>query len=102
MSYLAVSRPPSPVLRPPAVKNETVVWFVFLPVAPVSTAGAAIPAMAGITVAMGLLCALLLGHLLCFHIYLSKSVCLSLSVSLSLSLSVSLCLSLSLSLSVAL
>ncbi|XP_067104775.1 palmitoyltransferase ZDHHC1 isoform X2 [Osmerus mordax] len=52
------------------VKNETVVWFVFLPVAPVSTAGAAIPAMAGITVAMGLLCALLLGHLLCFHIYL--------------------------------
>ncbi|KAG7473503.1 hypothetical protein MATL_G00096590 [Megalops atlanticus] len=52
------------------VKNETVVWFVFLPVAPVSTAGPAIPALAGITIALGLLSALLLGHLLCFHIYL--------------------------------
>ncbi|KAM6980547.1 palmitoyltransferase ZDHHC1 [Aplochiton taeniatus] len=52
------------------VKNETVVWFVFLPVAPVSTAGAAIPALAGVTIALGLLSALLLGHLLCFHIYL--------------------------------
>ncbi|KAL2088410.1 hypothetical protein ACEWY4_015309 [Coilia grayii] len=52
------------------VKNESVVWFVFLPVAPVSTAGPAIPALAGITVALGLLSALLLGHLLCFHIYL--------------------------------
>ncbi|XP_030622405.1 palmitoyltransferase ZDHHC1 [Chanos chanos] len=52
------------------VKNESVVWFVFLPVAPVSTAGPAIPALAGITIALGLLSALLLGHLLCFHIYL--------------------------------
>ncbi|KAG5270079.1 hypothetical protein AALO_G00188460 [Alosa alosa] len=52
------------------VKNESVVWFVFLPVAPVTTAGPAIPALAGITVALGLLSALLLGHLLCFHIYL--------------------------------
>uniref|UniRef100_A0A8C9QPX9 Palmitoyltransferase n=1 Tax=Scleropages formosus TaxID=113540 RepID=A0A8C9QPX9_SCLFO len=52
------------------VRNETVVWFVFLPVAPVSTAGPAIPALAGITIALGLLSALLLGHLLCFHIYL--------------------------------
>ncbi|XP_036391683.1 palmitoyltransferase ZDHHC1 [Megalops cyprinoides] len=52
------------------VKNETVVWFVFLPVAPVSTTGPAIPALAGITIALGLLSALLLGHLLCFHIYL--------------------------------
>ncbi|XP_035251646.1 palmitoyltransferase ZDHHC1 isoform X4 [Anguilla anguilla] len=52
------------------VKNETVVWFVFLPVAPITTAGPAIPALAGVTIALGLLSALLLGHLLCFHIYL--------------------------------
>ncbi|KAL7833740.1 hypothetical protein AOLI_G00287000 [Acnodon oligacanthus] len=52
------------------VKNESVVWFVFLPVAPVSTAGPAIPALAGVTIALGLLSCLLLGHLLCFHIYL--------------------------------
>ncbi|XP_029624171.1 probable palmitoyltransferase ZDHHC1 isoform X3 [Salmo trutta] len=52
------------------VNNETVVWFVFLPVAPVSTAGPAIPVLAGITIALGLLSALLLGHLLCFHFYL--------------------------------
>ncbi|KAA0723399.1 putative palmitoyltransferase ZDHHC1 [Triplophysa tibetana] len=52
------------------VKNESVVWFVFLPVAPVTTAGPAIPALAGVAIAVGLLCALLLGHLLCFHIYL--------------------------------
>jgi len=49
-----------------------VVWFVFLPVAPVTTAGPAIPALAGVTIALGLLSALLLGHLLCFHIYLSE------------------------------
>ncbi|XP_058238024.1 palmitoyltransferase ZDHHC1 isoform X1 [Hemibagrus wyckioides] len=53
-----------------SVKNESVVWFVFLPVAPVSTAGPAIPALAGVTITMGLLSSLLLGHLLCFHIYL--------------------------------
>ncbi|XP_045564229.1 palmitoyltransferase ZDHHC1 isoform X2 [Salmo salar] len=52
------------------VNNETVVWFVFLPVAPVSTAGPVIPVLAGITIALGLLSALLLGHLLCFHFYL--------------------------------
>ncbi|KAJ8248991.1 hypothetical protein GJAV_G00229990 [Gymnothorax javanicus] len=52
------------------VKNETVVWFVFLPVAPITTTGPAIPALAGITIALGLLSALLLGHLLCFHLYL--------------------------------
>ncbi|XP_072574458.1 palmitoyltransferase ZDHHC1 isoform X2 [Paramormyrops kingsleyae] len=52
------------------VSNGTLVWFVFLPVAPVSTSGPAIPALAGITVAIGLLSALLLGHLLCFHMYL--------------------------------
>ncbi|XP_042616237.1 palmitoyltransferase ZDHHC1-like isoform X2 [Cyprinus carpio] len=52
------------------VRNESVVWFVFLPVAPVTTAGPAIPALAGVTIALGLLSALMLGHLLCFHIYL--------------------------------
>ncbi|XP_062846007.1 palmitoyltransferase ZDHHC1 [Trichomycterus rosablanca] len=52
------------------VKNESLVWFVFLPVAPVSTAGPAIPALAGITIGVGLLSSLLLGHLLCFHLYL--------------------------------
>ncbi|XP_016103841.1 probable palmitoyltransferase ZDHHC1 isoform X3 [Sinocyclocheilus grahami] len=52
------------------VRNESVVWFVFLPVAPVTTSGPAIPALAGVTIALGLLSALLLGHLLCFHIYL--------------------------------
>uniref|UniRef100_A0A9J8BRU8 Palmitoyltransferase n=1 Tax=Cyprinus carpio carpio TaxID=630221 RepID=A0A9J8BRU8_CYPCA len=52
------------------VRNESLVWFVFLPVAPVTTAGSAIPALAGVTIALGLLSALLLGHLLCFHIYL--------------------------------
>ncbi|XP_015224046.1 palmitoyltransferase ZDHHC1 isoform X1 [Lepisosteus oculatus] len=52
------------------VQNESVVWFVFLPVAPVSTAGPAIPALAAITIAVGLLSVVLLGHLLCFHIYL--------------------------------
>ncbi|XP_070985735.1 palmitoyltransferase ZDHHC1-like [Oncorhynchus clarkii lewisi] len=52
------------------VRNETVVWFIFLPVAPVSTAGPAIPTLAGLTIALGLLSGLLLGHLLCFHFYL--------------------------------
>ncbi|XP_010894469.4 palmitoyltransferase ZDHHC1 isoform X1 [Esox lucius] len=52
------------------VKNDSVVWFVFLPVAPVSTEGPAIPALAGVTIGLGLLSSLLLGHLLCFHIYL--------------------------------
>ncbi|MBN3299354.1 ZDHC1 palmitoyltransferase, partial [Amia calva] len=52
------------------VRNESVVWFVFLPVAPVSTTGPAIPALAAVTIALGLLSIVLLGHLLCFHIYL--------------------------------
>uniref|UniRef100_A0A4W4H296 Palmitoyltransferase n=1 Tax=Electrophorus electricus TaxID=8005 RepID=A0A4W4H296_ELEEL len=52
------------------VKNESAVWFIFLPVAPFSTSGPAIPALAGVTVALGLLSSLLLGHLLCFHVYL--------------------------------
>uniref|UniRef100_A0A667Y4T0 Palmitoyltransferase n=1 Tax=Myripristis murdjan TaxID=586833 RepID=A0A667Y4T0_9TELE len=52
------------------VKNETTVWFLFLPVAPVSTAAAVIPGLAAVTIALGLLSSILLCHLLCFHIYL--------------------------------
>ncbi|XP_058849888.1 palmitoyltransferase ZDHHC1 isoform X4 [Acipenser ruthenus] len=53
-----------------AVRNDSGIWFVFLPVAPVSTTGPAIPALAAITIALGLLSTILLGHLLIFHIYL--------------------------------
>ncbi|MEQ2273699.1 putative palmitoyltransferase zdhhc1, partial [Xenotaenia resolanae] len=52
------------------VQNETGVWFVFLPVAPLRSAAAAIPVLAAITIALGLLSSVLLCHLLCFHIYL--------------------------------
>ncbi|KAM3877452.1 palmitoyltransferase ZDHHC1 [Diretmus argenteus] len=50
--------------------NETAVWFLFLPVVPVSTAAAAIPALAAVTMGLGLLSSVLLCHLLCFHMYL--------------------------------
>ncbi|RXM33537.1 Tubulin polymerization-promoting protein family member 3 [Acipenser ruthenus] len=53
-----------------SVRNDSGIWFVFLPVAPVSTTGPAIPALAAITIALGLLSTILLGHLLIFHIYL--------------------------------
>ncbi|KAM4593416.1 palmitoyltransferase ZDHHC1 isoform 2-T2 [Odontesthes bonariensis] len=52
------------------VRNETGVWFLFLPVAPLRSAAAVIPALAAVTVALGLLSSVLLCHLLCFHIYL--------------------------------
>ncbi|XP_056134850.1 palmitoyltransferase ZDHHC1 [Lampris incognitus] len=52
------------------VRNETGVWFVFLPVAPISTVGAAIPALAGLSISLGLSSTVLLSHLFCFHIYL--------------------------------
>ncbi|KAM4743882.1 palmitoyltransferase ZDHHC1 isoform 1-T1 [Anableps anableps] len=52
------------------VQNDTGVWFVFLPVAPLRSAAAVIPVLAAVTVAMGLLSSVLLCHLLCFHIYL--------------------------------
>ncbi|XP_049917301.1 palmitoyltransferase ZDHHC1 isoform X2 [Epinephelus moara] len=52
------------------VRNETGVWFVFLPVAPLRSAAAVIPALAAVTIALGLLSSVLLCHLLCFHIYL--------------------------------
>uniref|UniRef100_A0A1A8LX81 Palmitoyltransferase n=2 Tax=Nothobranchius pienaari TaxID=704102 RepID=A0A1A8LX81_9TELE len=52
------------------VGNETGVWFVFLPVAPLRSAAAVIPGLAAVTVTLGLLSSALLCHLLCFHIYL--------------------------------
>uniref|UniRef100_A0A3Q2C8Y8 Palmitoyltransferase n=1 Tax=Cyprinodon variegatus TaxID=28743 RepID=A0A3Q2C8Y8_CYPVA len=52
------------------VQNETGVWFVFLPVAPLRSAAAVIPVLAAVTIALGLLSSGLLCHLLCFHIYL--------------------------------
>uniref|UniRef100_A0A3B5BER7 Palmitoyltransferase n=1 Tax=Stegastes partitus TaxID=144197 RepID=A0A3B5BER7_9TELE len=52
------------------VRNETGVWFVFLPVAPLRSAAAVIPVLAAVTVALSLLSSGLLCHLLCFHIYL--------------------------------
>lgn len=54
------------------LKNHTDVWFVFLPAAPVETQAPAILALAALLILLGLLSTALLGHLLCFHIYLSK------------------------------
>ncbi|XP_047436960.1 palmitoyltransferase ZDHHC1 isoform X2 [Mugil cephalus] len=51
-------------------RNETAVWFVFLPVAPLRSAAAVIPGLAAVTIALALLSSVLLCHLLCFHIYL--------------------------------
>ncbi|XP_012927006.1 probable palmitoyltransferase ZDHHC1 isoform X3 [Heterocephalus glaber] len=53
------------------LKNHTDVWFVFLPAAPVETQAPAILALAALLILLGLLSTALLGHLLCFHIYLS-------------------------------
>ncbi|XP_004066874.1 probable palmitoyltransferase ZDHHC1 isoform X2 [Oryzias latipes] len=52
------------------VRNETGVWFVFLPVAPLRSAAAVIPGLAAVTVSLALLSLVLLCHLLFFHIYL--------------------------------
>ncbi|KAM6942754.1 palmitoyltransferase ZDHHC1 [Xenentodon cancila] len=52
------------------VRNDTGVWFVFLPVAPLRSAAAVIPGLAAVTMALALLSSILLCHLLCFHIYL--------------------------------
>ncbi|XP_062997198.1 palmitoyltransferase ZDHHC1 isoform X2 [Elgaria multicarinata webbii] len=52
------------------LKNQTDVWFVFLPAAPIETQAPAILALAGIIILLGLLTLFLLGHLLVFHIYL--------------------------------
>lgn len=45
---------------------------MFLPAAPVETQAPAILALAALLILLGLLSTALLGHLLCFHIYLSK------------------------------
>ncbi|XP_062967843.1 palmitoyltransferase ZDHHC1 isoform X3 [Cynocephalus volans] len=52
------------------LKNHTDMWFVFLPAAPVETKAPAILALAALLILLGLLSTALLGHLLCFHIYL--------------------------------
>ncbi|XP_047644756.1 palmitoyltransferase ZDHHC1 isoform X7 [Phacochoerus africanus] len=52
------------------LKNHTDVWFMFLPAAPVKTQAPAILALAALLILLGLLSTALLGHLLCFHIYL--------------------------------
>ncbi|XP_069354011.1 palmitoyltransferase ZDHHC1 isoform X1 [Eulemur rufifrons] len=52
------------------LKNHTDVWFVFLPAAPVETQAPAILVLAALLILLGLLSTALLGHLLCFHIYL--------------------------------
>ncbi|XP_035855708.1 palmitoyltransferase ZDHHC1 isoform X2 [Sander lucioperca] len=52
------------------VRNDTSVWLVFLPLAPVGSAAPVIPALAAVTMALALLSLVLLCHLLCFHIYL--------------------------------
>ena len=54
------------------LKNHTDVWFVFLPAATVETQAPAILALSDLLILLGLLSTALLGHLLCFHIYLSK------------------------------
>lgn len=56
-----------------AARNDSSVWFVFLPMAPLSSAAAVIPGLAAVTVALALLSSVLLSHLLCFHVYLSKT-----------------------------
>lgn len=45
---------------------------MFLPAAPVETQAPAILALAALLILLGLLSTALLGHLLCFHIYLSE------------------------------
>ncbi|KAG7482667.1 putative palmitoyltransferase ZDHHC1 isoform X1 [Solea senegalensis] len=52
------------------VRNDTGVWFLFLPVTPLRSAAAVIPCLAAVTMALGLLSSVLLCHLLCFHVYL--------------------------------
>uniref|UniRef100_A0A8C5F5V5 Palmitoyltransferase n=1 Tax=Gadus morhua TaxID=8049 RepID=A0A8C5F5V5_GADMO len=52
------------------VTNDTGLWFVFLPLAPVDSAGAVIPVLAAVTIGLGLLSCTLLSHLLGFHMYL--------------------------------
>ncbi|KAJ3592987.1 hypothetical protein NHX12_005325 [Muraenolepis orangiensis] len=52
------------------VTNDTGLWFVFLPLAPLDSSGAVVPSLAGLTIGLGLLSCSLLTHLLGFHMYL--------------------------------
>jgi len=68
------------------LKNHTDVWFVFLPAVPVQTRAPAILFSAGTFILLSLVTVSLLGHLLTFHIYLSKYfpvICIPISFSFS-------------------
>ncbi|XP_055001719.1 palmitoyltransferase ZDHHC1 isoform X2 [Sorex araneus] len=52
------------------LKNDTEEWFMFLPAAPLKIQAPVIPVLAAVLILLGLLSIALLGHLLCFHIYL--------------------------------
>ncbi|XP_068999033.1 palmitoyltransferase ZDHHC11 isoform X1 [Embiotoca jacksoni] len=45
-------------------------WLVFLPLAPIKTSSAGLLILAFITIMLSIICLLLLGHLLGFHVYL--------------------------------
>ncbi|XP_060104288.1 palmitoyltransferase ZDHHC11-like [Heteronotia binoei] len=49
-------------------RNDT--WLVFLPIAPVESTAVALMSVAAVTLLLGLISFLLLGHLLLFHLYL--------------------------------
>ncbi|KAM8946226.1 palmitoyltransferase ZDHHC1 [Pelodytes ibericus] len=52
------------------LKNQSDVWYAFLPAAPVEIQASVILALAVLVSIMGLITVLLIGQLLCFHIYL--------------------------------
>ncbi|KAM3919760.1 palmitoyltransferase ZDHHC1 isoform 1-T2 [Leptodactylus fuscus] len=52
------------------IQNLSDVWYVFLPAAPVETQASVILGLAALVSVMGLITILLIGQLLCFHIYL--------------------------------
>lgn len=53
-----------------AIQNHSDVWYVFLPASPVETQASVILGLAALVSVMGLITILLIGQLLCFHIYL--------------------------------
>ncbi|XP_069822025.1 palmitoyltransferase ZDHHC1 [Dendropsophus ebraccatus] len=53
-----------------AIQNFSDVWYVFLPAAPIRTQASVILGLAALVSVMGLITILLIGQLLCFHIYL--------------------------------
>ncbi|KAK0150035.1 putative palmitoyltransferase ZDHHC1 [Merluccius polli] len=52
------------------VTNDTGLWLIFLPLAPLDSPGAVVPTLAALTIGLGLLSCTLLTHLLGFHMYL--------------------------------